>query len=379
MGHKIKILTEGIDSVEFKENFTTYFLQGTFTPFTSKFSSTRRVIPIYNDLFSPDIIVKAAKTLIKELDADVIYSCGPSFSSTLSAVLGHMTNIPTVHYVTDYTGPWRWWGVEDAEVLKGYYVPPSYLFSLFIKNAFRELPRRQLIHKWGLKNITQIIASSNFVKGRIIDSMGIKDIPVIYPGVKVPLLTTEISKCGEPLITYLGHLWQGRGILDLVVAFSNVIKKHPEVRMVVAASNIHKLTRYHFLRLVADLQLSPSVIEKGVVSNVYSEVMAPSTVIVLPYRDSPSMKLLESMAMAKPVITTRLGWASELIIDSENGFLVRPGDIEGLAEKIDMVLDNSELSIEISKKARETIENKCDIVKNASSILSVLEETIRRT
>ena len=379
MGHKIKILTEGIDSVEFKENFTVCFLQGIFTPFTSKFSSTRRAIPIYNDLFSPDIVVKAARTLNKELDADVIYSCGPSFSSILSAIIGRMASIPTVHYVTDYTGPWRWWGIEDVEVLRGYYVPPSYLFSLFMKNTFRELPRRQFIHKWGLKNITQIIASSNLVKGQITDLIGAKDLPVIYPGVKVPLLTTVPSKYEGPIITYLGHLWQGRGILDLVVAFSRIIKKHPEAKMVVAASNIHKLTRNHFSKLVADLQLCSRIIEEGVVSNVYSEVMAPATVIVLPYRDSPSIKLLESMVMAKPVITTKVGWAPELVIDGENGLLVMPGDIERLAEKIDIVLDNPELSVEIGKKARETIESKCDIVKHASSILSVLEETVRRT
>jgi len=40
--------------------------------------------------------------------------------------------------------------------------------------------------------------------------------------------------------------------------------------------------------------------------------------------------VLESMATRTPLVTTRVGQAADLVVHGENGWMVEPGDVEGL-------------------------------------------------
>jgi glycosyltransferase involved in cell wall biosynthesis len=56
-------------------------------------------------------------------------------------------------------------------------------------------------------------------------------------------------------------------------------------------------------------------------------------VLVLPsvgHEDFPNV-VLEAMGMAKPVIASRLAGTTEQVVDGETGYLVTPGDVQGLA------------------------------------------------
>jgi glycosyltransferase involved in cell wall biosynthesis len=53
--------------------------------------------------------------------------------------------------------------------------------------------------------------------------------------------------------------------------------------------------------------------------------------------------VIEAMSMGRPVIASRIGGLSDVIIDGENGFLVPPGDAAALKQAIQRLLDDSEL------------------------------------
>ena len=42
------------------------------------------------------------------------------------------------------------------------------------------------------------------------------------------------------------------------------------------------------------------------------------------FAETLGMVTIEAMAMQKPVVNTKIGWAKELIVDGESGFLVYP-------------------------------------------------------
>ena len=52
------------------------------------------------------------------------------------------------------------------------------------------------------------------------------------------------------------------------------------------------------------------------------------------YREGLSRVLLESMALARPIITTNVPGCKELIENNQNGLLVAPKNAEDLANKI---------------------------------------------
>jgi len=64
-------------------------------------------------------------------------------------------------------------------------------------------------------------------------------------------------------------------------------------------------------------------------------------------------KLTEYMVTSKPVITVNVGEIPNYLTDGVNAFLVEPGDCVILAEKIDYVLNNYELALEVAQRGKE--------------------------
>jgi glycosyltransferase involved in cell wall biosynthesis len=46
------------------------------------------------------------------------------------------------------------------------------------------------------------------------------------------------------------------------------------------------------------------------------------------------MSVLEAMALGRPVVATNVGGTSEAVLDGETGFLVEPGDVEGVTQAL---------------------------------------------
>ena len=69
---------------------------------------------------------------------------------------------------------------------------------------------------------------------------------------------------------------------------------------------------------------------------------------------------VEAMAAGRPVIASNTGGLKQIVVNGETGFLVRPGDAGDLAEKIEILLDNSKLRNRMGQKARERAQEKYD-------------------
>jgi glycosyltransferase involved in cell wall biosynthesis len=73
------------------------------------------------------------------------------------------------------------------------------------------------------------------------------------------------------------------------------------------------------------------------------EKMSQAWCLVLPTRADTSPNVVkESRVIGLPVITTRSGGQSDYIEDGRNGFLVRPGDVATLTDRLHRVLSNAE-------------------------------------
>ncbi len=68
--------------------------------------------------------------------------------------------------------------------------------------------------------------------------------------------------------------------------------------------------------------------------------------------------LLEAMACGKPVMASNLPGVRSVVDDGEDGLLVRPGDVDDLAEKIQMLLDDPQRRWEIGERGRAKVEER---------------------
>jgi glycosyltransferase involved in cell wall biosynthesis len=92
--------------------------------------------------------------------------------------------------------------------------------------------------------------------------------------------------------------------------------------------------------------------------------MQKANVCVFPtFAETQGMVTIESMAMQKAVVNSNIGWAQELIIDGESGFLVHPKDHVLYASKITTLLADKELALQIGRNARVRTEQVFDIRK----------------
>jgi glycosyltransferase involved in cell wall biosynthesis len=87
--------------------------------------------------------------------------------------------------------------------------------------------------------------------------------------------------------------------------------------------------------------------------------------------------LVEAMASGTPVIGTRVGGASEILIENENALTFPPDDPLGLARQIKRLIESPDLRRRLAGTARETAASRFDIHRMTDEIGAYLESIAR--
>jgi glycosyltransferase involved in cell wall biosynthesis len=90
-----------------------------------------------------------------------------------------------------------------------------------------------------------------------------------------------------------------------------------------------------------------------------------------------SNSIIEYMALGKPVIATRGGGTNELIIDSQNGFLINAGDSSGLVEYIKILMKNKGLRSKLGARGYEIAKNRFDLKLMTSNYITMYQQVLQ--
>jgi glycosyltransferase involved in cell wall biosynthesis len=167
---------------------------------------------------------------------------------------------------------------------------------------------------------------------------------------------------------------------------------HPLETVLEAAGRLRHDQRIAFL-LVGDGAARPSLLRErdrlGLKNVVMLEqqprqrvpaLWALCDVALVLLRRSPALvtalpsKMLEAMAMGRPIIVGAEGEAHELAEAAGAGLLVAPEDPQGLAEAIRRLVDDPELRSQFSRRGREWVEANHDRNRLAWTLLDAIEE-----
>jgi glycosyltransferase involved in cell wall biosynthesis len=153
------------------------------------------------------------------------------------------------------------------------------------------------------------------------------------------------SERKEPRILFLGNLEPRKGFRDLLMAMPAVLAIVPTAKLVFAGDGDIDGAQL----LASKLDISASVVLLGFVRGERkARELQRAAVLCLPsYDEGVPMALLEGMSNAIPIVATPVGGVPDLICSGENGLLVSPGDVEGLARAIVSLLTNPHLSANI--------------------------------
>lgn len=160
----------------------------------------------------------------------------------------------------------------------------------------------------------------------------------------------------KKVILFVGRLVSQKGLEFLLRALRGIGKQEPKIRLVVVGEGP---LRSHFVKRAKNLQISSKVRFLGAVPHkempkIYSE----SDIFVMPsLSESFPNVLLEAMAMKKPIVSTRVGVAPEILKDRETALLVSPREVLELERAILRLLSNEPLALSLGENARKLAEN----------------------
>jgi glycosyltransferase involved in cell wall biosynthesis len=84
--------------------------------------------------------------------------------------------------------------------------------------------------------------------------------------------------------------------------------------------------------------------------------MKKSDILLLPsLREAMPMAGLQALAMGLALVASAIGSVPDIVRDGENGFLVKPGDIDGYREAIKILLCGKTLLESFRLKSREMV------------------------
>jgi glycosyltransferase involved in cell wall biosynthesis len=212
-----------------------------------------------------------------------------------------------------------------------------------------------------------------------------KKITIIPNSIDVNLFdSNDNSRDNDKTILYFGSLIRKKGLLELPFIFNEVVRKDPEAKLILVGKDVADIisgntSTWAMMQSLFTIEALENVDYLGSVA--YQEIqnqIQRATVCVFPsFAEALPVSWLEAMAMQKAVVATNIGWATEIIEDGKEGFLVNPKEHQEYANRIVQLLDNAELQNQLGIAARKKTEQKFSMEVVAKQSLSFYLDIIK--
>ena len=160
----------------------------------------------------------------------------------------------------------------------------------------------------------------------------------------------------EKEIVAVGRVDANKNHEMIIRAFAKTAEHFPEYRLTIYGDGA---LRKKLISLTEELGLSNRISLPGSVSDVADRIWRAGLFVLSSYSEGMPNTLLEAMCMGLPVISTNCsgGGAAELIRDGENGRLVAPGDVDGLAAAMSEYMEHPEQAAAFGLAAAKLLES----------------------
>ena len=109
----------------------------------------------------------------------------------------------------------------------------------------------------------------------------------------------------------------------------------------------------------ADIFTLPCIVDRNGASDVFPTV------------------ILEAMASARPVVSTRIAGVPEQIVDGETGYICEPGDEKGLADALEKLLRSPELRAQMGAAGQRRVQAEFAVDHTVKSLLAQYDRHVK--
>lgn len=222
-----------------------------------------------------------------------------------------------------------------------------------------------------LKNADGLLSVSQFTADMTNEVFGLdKKFTIIPNSIDVNLFNNN-DKCNEKSNTrvlYFGSLIRKKGLLELPLIFNEVIRENPNIKLVMVGKDVPDVisgnrSTWAMMQGLFTAKAIRNVSYLGAVP--YKEIKKQielAAVCVFPsFAEALPVSWIEAMAMQKAVVASSIGWATDIIEDGVDGFLVNPKSHQEYAQRILELFENPELRNRFGMHARKKIVDKFSV------------------
>jgi glycosyltransferase involved in cell wall biosynthesis len=285
------------------------------------------------------------RRLTREIQPDLIHA-GPIQTCGLVAVLSGFH--PTL------TMSWGFDLMEDVN-----------------KNKFMPL-----ITSYVLRNTDYFTSDANVTRDKAVAYGMNPEKTIVFPwGVDLEHFSQKKeNKNKEGFVLFCNRSWEERyGVDVLAKAFVQVTQKRDDVRLILlgGGSQGTKLRQIFQRGGVEEFVTFGGQISQNDLPSWYHQAdlyISPSHV------DGSSVSLMEALACGLPCLVSDIPANKEWVVENENGWLFKDGDVNHLAEKILIAMSQREKLYQMGQAGRRSVEKRADWKKNAEALTDVYRE-----
>lgn len=197
-----------------------------------------------------------------------------------------------------------------------------------------------------------------------------------FSPIEVNKLRQKYLLPGGTLILYAGALAKVKNIPSLLESMSIVVRKHPSTRLLICGDGEE---RVNLEALSRKLGLTNHVTFLGNIPHDYlPNYYHACDFFILP-SDSEGLGrvLIEAAVARKALIATDISGPRDIVRDGRNGFLVPPRNSEALAEKMMLLIENSELTRRMGEEAHRHVTENFNPDKIVERLSSMWHQTVK--
>ena len=184
----------------------------------------------------------------------------------------------------------------------------------------------------------------------------------------------------KPLITQISRFDKWKDPIGVMKVFEEV-KKETDCRLVLCGSMAADdpegqeiFEEVH--RQAGELTQNGDVILITSENNILVNALQRRSDVIMQksLREGFGLTVTEALWKRTPVVASCVGGIPTQITDGENGFLVQPDDIKGMADRVIQLLDDQKLAEQIGNRGREVVKEKFLITRLLSDHLDLLHD-----
>ena len=239
------------------------------------------------------------------------------------------------------------------------------------------------ITKFSIAQSDAVTAISQYLADETCRTFGLGGIEIIpnfinaeeYQRRENDKLRSELAPRGEKLLMHVSNFRPVKRIRDCIHTLAKMREtSNLPARLVMCGDGPERAAAE---KLAQEYGLANEVIFVGQVPNIADYLSVADLLLVPSETESFGLAALEAMACEVPVIATRAGGLPEVVLNGENGYLVRLGDINTIAERSIEILSDETKQRAMGRRGREWAVEQFNTVRVIPQYERLYEQVIR--